>query len=206
MRQRKSALLRHTKLRQPLKPKAVTFTTRAHRAVAELARDLPLRKLEEASAAPTDYLVLVEALAAVPSFREALGNDPLAAAKLRGARMQQELIRATGGVLSVAGVSKVLGLSRQAVDKRRRQGQLLGLTMGRRGYAYPAWQLGERGTVPGLAEVLAALSSHDAWMQFSFFVNPNDRLGGASPLDCMRRGETERVVQAARQFGEHGAA
>jgi hypothetical protein len=188
------------------KAKNVTFAARAIRAVAGLERELSAHKLEEASAAANDYLVLVDALAAAPALTESLDKDPLSAAKLRGAKMQQELIKASGGSMSAGEVSKLLAISRQAVDKRRRQGQLLGLTLGRRGYAYPAWQFENSTTVAGLEETLEALRSHDGWMKLAFFVNPNDRLDGKSPLDFLRRGETECVIQAARAFGEHGAA
>jgi hypothetical protein len=188
------------------KSKNVTFAARAMRAIAELDRDLSPIKLEEASAAPNDYLVLVDALAAAPALAESLDKDPLSAAKLRGATMQQELIKANGGAISVGEVSKLLRISRQAVDKRRRQGQLIGLALGRRGYAYPAWQFENSTTVAGLEQTLDVLRSHDGWMQVTFFVNPNDRLNGRSPLDSLRRGETEGVIEAARAFGEHGAA
>jgi hypothetical protein len=39
-----------------------------------------------------------------------------------------------------------------------------------------------------------------------FFVTSNDRLGGQRPLDVLRQGALEPVLEAARRFGEHGAA
>ena len=109
-------------------------------------------------------------------------------------------------MLSAEETAKLLAISRQAVDKRRRQGQLLGLIQGRRGYAYPAWQFENGRTIKDLEKVLEALRDHDPWMQVTFFLNSNDRLAGMSPLDVLRAGETGRVVSAAAEFGEQGAA
>jgi hypothetical protein len=36
-------------------------------------------------------------------------------------------------------------MSRQAVEKRRKAGRLIGVSLGRRGFGYPAWQFAERG-------------------------------------------------------------
>ena len=137
---------------------------------------------------------------------ELTGKDPLASAKLRGAEGQQRLLKAGGGVLSAEETAKLLAISRQAVDKRRRQGQLLGLIQGRRGYAYPAWQFENGRAIKDLEKVLEALRDHDPWMQVTFFLNSNDRLAGMSPLDVLRAGETGRVVSAAAEFGEQGAS
>lgn len=183
-----------------------TFAVRALRAVADLERAVSPQKLAEASAAPNDFLVLVDALAASPALTEVTDKDPLAAAKLRGVKRQQDLIAAGGGIVSAGRMAKLLGISRQAVDKRRRRGRLLGLTQGRRGYAYPLFQFANGTTIQGLNEVLDALRSHSPWMQLAFFVNPNERLAGRTPLDALRRGDAEGVVQTAGAFGEHGAA
>jgi hypothetical protein len=54
--------------------------------------------------------------------------------------------------------------------------------------------------------VLLALADHDEWMQNVFFINPNTRLEGRRPLDLLREGEIQEVLDAAREFGQHGAA
>jgi hypothetical protein len=184
-----------------------TFATRALNAVARLTESLDERVLSEAAAAPTDYGVLLRALE-VPAAQVVLrGDQPFAAARLRGLRYRQRLLDAEGGTLSASQVAGQLGITRQAVDKRRRAGRLLGLAIGRRGYAYPAWQLDERhGTLPGLEAVLSALSDHDPWMRQVFMLTGNTRLAARSPLEMLRSGEIDEVVLAARAFGEHGAA
>jgi hypothetical protein len=104
-----------------------------------------------------------------------------------------------------AEVAKLLGLSRQAVDKRRRAGRLLGLSIGRRGFLYPTWQFTESGVLPGLEEVLEDLSDHDSWMQLVFMLTPDAWLDEETPLAELRRGNLDRVRIAAQMLGEHGA-
>jgi biotin operon repressor len=182
------------------------FVTRAVNAVTELVHELPKERLEEATTARSDYLVLLGALATPLVAAKMAAKDPLAAARLRGVERQQSLLKESGGVLSGEQVAKILGISRQAVDKRRRQGHLIGLTQGKRGYAYPAWQFEGGRTLTNLEKVLDGLRSHDPWMQLAFFVNGNDRLNGRSPLELLRAGEQEAVLQAAESYGEQGAA
>jgi hypothetical protein len=95
------------------------------------------------------------------------------------------------------------------VDKRRKQGQLIGLTQGKRGYAYPAWQFEGGRTLGHLEKVLEALEGHDPWTQLAFFVNGNERLDGKSPLELLRTAgtrELENILGSAASYGEHGAA
>jgi biotin operon repressor len=182
------------------------FFARAINALTGLEHELSKQRIEEACAASTDYLVLLDVLTAPSVTTQLAAKDPLAAARLRGVSRQQSLINESGGVLGGAEVAEVLGISRQAVDKRRRQGQLVGLTQGKRGYAYPAWQFKNGKTLPNLETALGALQAHDPWMQLTFFVSANDRLNGRSPLATLRSGELEPVLQAARSYGEQGAA
>ncbi len=62
---------------------------------------------------------MVEALSFAPWVVELEEADPLAAAKLRGLKRRQEMLKAAGETLTSEQVAEVLNLSRQAVDKRR---------------------------------------------------------------------------------------
>jgi hypothetical protein len=126
--------------------------------------------------------------------------------RLRGLEAPQDLLQAEGGVFTVEQAARSLGITRQAVDKRRRAGKLIGLYTGRRGYAYPAWQFGPNGVLPGLERVLSDLSVRGPWMQAAFFLSGDPRLDGATPLEKLRQGNLEAVRRAARGYGEHGAA
>ena len=182
------------------------FFSRGIHALEELEKVLPRELIDEASAASTDFMVLVEALTARPVATEIAADDPLATARLRGVERQQSLVEKSGGMLKSEKAAKVLGISRQAVDKRRRQNRLIGLTQGRRGYAYPIWQFEDGKTLANLEAVLDRLRNHDPWMQLTFFLNANDRLEGSSPLEMLRSGKVEPVLEAAAGYGEQGAA
>ncbi len=183
-----------------------TFVARALNALKDLEHVLPTERIEEATTAPNDYLVLLNALTAASVATQLEQTDPLAPARLRGVHKQHELLRRSGGTLSAEQAAQTLGISRQAVDKRRRQGRLIGLTQGRRGYAYPAWQFESGRTLSNLEKVLGVLKGHDPWMQLTFFLGANERLNGKNALEALREDQLESVLQAAAAFGEHGAA
>lgn len=121
--------------------------------------------------------------------------------------MRRELLEAGEGTVSSGQAAELLGITPQAVDKRRRAGKLLALPVGR-AYLYPVWQFDERGrggVLAGLEGVLSGMGIEDAWMRASFFLRQNGRLGDKRPLDALRDGETEAVERAARAYGAHGA-
>jgi hypothetical protein len=131
---------------------------------------------------------------------------PLASAKLRGLEAKRRIIEQLGGMLTVKEVADLLGITPQAVGKRRSLKRLIGVAQGRRSYAYPALQFERREILTGLKEVLEVLSSHDPWMQLIFFANPNDRLNGRTPLEALRMGQLDAVLRAAGMYCEQGAA
>jgi hypothetical protein len=182
------------------------FFSRAFNALSSITNELSSQSVEELTASATDFELLVNALSAASIAAESSDGDPLNRAKLRGIEHRKRIIEKLGGTLSVEQVSELIGISRQAVDKRRSQNQLIGLIQGKRGYAYPAFQFEDGKALDGLKDVLGALSGHDPWMQSIFFANGNDRLNHRTPLDALRKGETEAVVRAAEAYGEQGAA
>jgi hypothetical protein len=182
------------------------FFSRALNALSEIAKGLSDQWIDEATAAPTDYQVLVEALSASPILSELREAGPLAKAKLRGLVGRKLILEQMGGTLTAEEVADLLDITRQAVDKRRHQHQLIGLTQGRRGYAYPSFQFEDGKTIAGLAEVLKALDAHDPWMQLTFFATGNSHLDGATPLVALRQGKLDSVIRVAETYGEQGAA
>jgi hypothetical protein len=162
--------------------------------------------LVEAAAASTDQEAMLRILEAPEMAAPASDAATIAAARAAGIEARDQLLNAQGGSWSVERVAKYLVLTRQAVDKRRKANKLIGLAVGRHGYLYPAWQFSRSGTVPGLEDVLRALSRHDPWSQVIFMLSPNDRLDGVTPLEALKKGQAEAVTIAATLFGEHGAA
>lgn len=128
--------------------------------------------------------------------------DPLLVARLRGIVAQERLAAET---LSASEVAELLGITRQAVDKRRSEGKLLAIEPPRRGNRYPAWQFTKRGVLEGLNVVLDALREHDPWVQVRFMTSGNARLGGKTPLAKLEAGDVEAVVRAAEMLDVHGA-
>jgi hypothetical protein len=180
----------------------------AAEAVDELSRLMDLSEKLLADAASVRGFAIVRAQSS-PEYLDTLkALDPLAPAFARGAKARLDLLREGGGVYTTDQVAEILDILPQAVIKRHNSGKLLALTFGRRGFRYPVWQFDQqrRAVIPGLDEVLSALSRHDAWMQNVFFLSPSSRLNDRRPLDVLREGKFEPVLEAARSFLEQGAA
>lgn len=187
-------------------PVKAAFVARALNALARLTSELDERSLGNASGAPSDFETLLQALEDPQALATLRRDDPLAPARLRGLHSREQLLEAEGGVISAEDAAAMLHITRQAVDKRRRTGRLIGINIGRHGYAYPLCQFDPQGgTLPGLEAVLEELRDHDPWMQLAFLLNPNTRLAGNTPLTELRRGHVETVRSAARAYGEQGA-
>ena len=167
--------------------------------------DLSEESLVEAATAPDNFHAMLRAMASPELLEQMRASDPLAKAFVDGLDARVRLIEQNGGVFKTEQVAEYLGISPQAVNKRRASLQLLGLTFRRRGHVFPAWQFDHRGTVAGLPEVLLALAEHDEWTQNVFFVSPNSWLGGRRPLDLLRDKKVSEVIEAAKELGMHGA-
>lgn len=128
--------------------------------------------------------------------------SPITVARLRGLAVKEKLLAAEGGALSAKEMAHALGITRQAVDARRKRGALIGLTMGKRGFVYPSWQLG----LEGLDAVLYELQGLDPWSQLAFLLTSNVWLDGDRPIDALRNGDFDLAVDAARTHGQQVAA
>ena len=175
-------------------------------AVVNLAKHSSLQQLNAVLGAPSDYSVLLRLLYQPEVMASLTRRDPLARARLRGLHVRERLLSAEGGVLTAEEAADLLGITRQAIDNRRKRGKLLGVQLGKRGYRYPAWQFTPDGTLPGLGQIFQALDGYSPWIQFSFMLNDNAWLDGLRPLDLLRRGDIEPVIEAAGKYGEQSAA
>jgi len=183
-----------------------TILTRSLSLTGHAMEHIPNDILVDAAAAPTDKEVLLRILEAPQMAVPNKDAATIEASRAAGVVARDQLINAHGGSWPVEQVAKYLGLTRQAVDKRRKANKLIGLAIGRHGYLYPSWQFDRSGTLPGLEDVLHELRRLDPWSQLIFLLSPNDRLDGASPLEALRKGQINDVKVTASLFGEHGAA
>ena len=182
-----------------------TLMIRAINAVLKFS-DLSEASAIDATAAPTDLTVLLRALASGEVLGDLRTVEPLAPAFIRGVEARRRLLDENGGTLTAQEVGDMLGITRQAVEKRRTARKLVALNTGRHGYRYPAWQFTSSGSLRGLEEVLRVLAPHDEWMQVTFFVSRNPRLDEKTPIEMLQAGELRKVLNAAQVYGEHGAA
>jgi hypothetical protein len=144
-------------------------------------------------------------LSAESARRSLTPREKLARAHLSGVIALREQLADEGGVYTASEVASLLGISRQAVHKRTRAGQLLGIEEGER-TVYPVWQFDGAAVLDGLPDILGAFLIHSPIARLRFFLAPNARLGGESPIEALRDGRRHDVLKAARSFGLHGAA
>jgi hypothetical protein len=139
--------------------------------------------------------------------QKAFEPDARAQALLEGVRIVQEDLRKAGGSYDLEQVRTLMqGVSRQAVDKRVQEGSLLAVPGPSNRRSYPTLQFNSDGTiVEGLKAVCAALPTKNPWTILNFLAHPDDRLQGRKPIDVLKAGNVELVVEAARRLGQQGA-
>lgn len=139
--------------------------------------------------------------------KSAFEPDARSRALLMGVKMAQEDLRNAGGSYDLESVRALMrGISRQRIDRRVREGSLLAVSGPSNRRRYPTVQFAHDGAVvEGLKEVQDALPTRNAWSVLNFLVNPESRLGGRKPIDLLKAGEIESVVEAARRIGQQGA-
>lgn len=182
------------------------FLTRALEGLLAAERRLDERALGEIVSASSDYEVLLRFLEAPAVLGALSARDPLAGARVRGARQVREILNEEGGTVGAGEMGELLGgISAQAVDKRRRKGRLLALPVGKGANRYPVWQVEGGVVIKGFEDVLAVFGVEDPWMRAAFFLSGDARLDGERPLERLKRGDVEAVKEAAAAYGVHGA-
>lgn len=126
-------------------------------------------------------------------------------ALLQSFRHRQELLRDS---LSATQVAELLSTTRQTPHDRAKSGSLLAV-LDRGTLRFPIWQFdpqGPDGVIEGLPRVLRALHvpalSKVSWLQrLNPFLASGNGDAGITPLEALKRGEVERVVEIARGIG-----
>lgn len=151
---------------------------------------------------------LVEALEVLPKVGEegAPGRAELEAARMRNlARVLRDRARLKEESLRAGEVEDLLMVGRERLRRMREEGRILGVVRGeRRPTLYPRWQFTGGGEiVEGLMAVISA--AREAGMgpeELHFFMTePDERVGGEPPVELLRRGEVEKVVDLLLSAG-----
>ena len=179
-------------------------------AVAQEIAKLPSSGIKRLAERPTmsPGLLLAELASAALNYearrRSLTPNEKLAKAHLKGVIALRQLLAEHGGLYSPNDVASLLGITRQAVNKRTRANQLLAIQQGDH-MGYPAWQFEGTGLVPHFVDILQALDTRSAIAKVRFFLSPHDSLGNRRALDALKAGELDAVPPLAQRFGKHGA-
>ncbi len=143
----------------------------------------------------------------LPPHGAAYEPDARAKAILRGKQQAQADLKANGGAYTLDQVRTLLnGISRQAVNKKVQDGHLLTVPGPGDDHRYPTVQFASDGQlVPGLKAVQHALLTKSPWAIFNFMIQPDALLNGRKPIDVLKEGNVDLVVEVARRYGEMGS-
>lgn len=183
------------------------FLRRAVKALERISANAPADALASALAASTDAGSLAQLLSRADLVGPAIAElDPFVPALARNVDHRQSLLERAGGSLSAEEAGKVLGgISRQAVDKRRRAGAVLALREAS-DWRYPVCQFQDGEVIDGIADVVKGLSEQGPWATLDFLLAPDTVLGGQSPLEALRAGQRDAVRRLVRAESADGFA
>lgn len=179
---------------------------RLRRAVDGLVDRMPPVAMLEAVAAPTDFetlIIMVQEGAVLPP---PVAEPPLAGAMALAVVHKQGLLARIGPMLPVSEVQNLLGISRQAVDKRRERGSLLGVRLGH-SWFYPELQFdmaNDARVYPALSKVLKIHEGDSPWVVFDALLANDPVFGGRTMLDVVRAGQDDLIEFYGRQMKGDG--
>ena len=185
---------------------AQAFLKRSVKMLERVSSAASSEALQSALSSPTDVGGVASLLSDLaPLGVDLSAVDPFIHAMARGAAIKRELLTSGGGGLTSGQVSSALGITRQAVDKRRIRHALLAVPNGSAEYLYPACQFTSDGVIAGIEEVLRAFQMRSPWTQLSALLAPAPALGGKTILEALQSGAMERAIAVAASFGEQAA-
>ena len=174
------------------------FLRRATSALERISANVPAKDLADALSAPTDAGSLAQLLSRSDMVGAAINDlDPLVPALARNVEHRQNLVERAGGTMSAEDAGRILGISRQAVDKRRRAGTLLAVREGS-DWRYPLCQLVEGEVIAGISDVVRGFAAAGPWIALDFLLASDTALGGRTALQALRDGDREAVRRLIR--------
>lgn len=125
----------------------------------------------------------------------------------RGKLIAEDDLQGSGGAYDLDKVCQVLhGASIETINHRVRDGSLLAVPGPGDTLNFPVIQfLADGSVVSGLKAVQDAFPTQNRSVFFNFLIHPDQRLGDRKPIDLLKAGEIDTVLEAARRVGEQGA-
>ncbi|MBY5892257.1 helix-turn-helix domain-containing protein [Rhizobium leguminosarum] len=174
------------------------FLRRATSALERISANVPAKDLADALSAPTDAGSLAQLLSRSDMVGAAINDlDPLVPALARNVEHRQNLVERAGGTVSAEDAGRMLGISRQAVDKRRRAGTLLAVREGSN-WRYPLCQFDQGEVIAGISDVVRDFAAAGPWIALDFLLAADTALGGRTALQALRDGDREAVRRLIR--------
>jgi ribulose kinase len=100
-------------------------------------------------------------------------------------------------MLSAEKFAELIGTSRVTVNAKRQNHQVLGLEGAKRGFRFPAWQVGEDGkpfsALPELFDHLGGSS----WAVYRFLLQHHPELDGLTGREALYQGRMAEVLEVA---------
>ena len=110
-----------------------------------------------------------------------------------------EFKNAEGGAWSGAELQQKFDLSAAVLHRRRKEHRIVYWRDAQHDYFYPRWQFTETGALlPGIQEILQKFRSQDEWRVMRYFLSARKQLGDRRPLDLVRAGELDTVLNHAQ--------
>lgn len=178
------------------------------RQVAVLLRGLPLERVAAALRDDAPDAAVAALLADVALEQSAARReDPIALAVQRGTRRKRELLERAGGAFSTADVAERLGISRQAIEKRRQAGSLLGVRTAGGEWVYPVAQFASDGApLAGLSDVIGAFQIESPWLQLEHLLVEDAMLSSRAVSGTIGSDAPRSALTALRESGEAAVA
>ncbi|MGO4114227.1 helix-turn-helix domain-containing protein [Rhizobium ruizarguesonis] len=174
------------------------FLRRATSALERISANVPAKDLADALSAPTDAGSLAQLLSRSDMVGAAINDlDPLVPALARNVEHRQNLVERAGGTASAEDAGRMLGISRQAVDKRRRAGTLLAVREGS-DWRYPLCQFDQGEVIGGISDVVRGFAAAGPWIALDFLLAADTVLGGRTALQALSDGDREAVRRLIR--------
>jgi hypothetical protein len=142
-------------------------------------------------------------MASAPPDEESVDtlNAELEEARGRG-RARAAQILAGEDMLSADQFANLIGTSRMTVNTKRKNHQVLGLGGAKRGFRFPAWQVGDDGKpFAALPRLFDRLGGGD-WSVYRFLVEAHPELDGLTGREALSRGESERALAVADEIAQ----